>query len=67
MSILLGVVVLLIPYYEGYYAAKYGGVNFFVSILLGVITLCIADLKSYLTRKVNETTLFQRRSNEQNS
>ncbi|MCM1232317.1 MAG: hypothetical protein NC489_19515 [Ruminococcus flavefaciens] len=52
--ILLGTIVLLIPYCEGYYAAKYDGINFFISMLLGIITLYIADLKSYLTIKGNE-------------
>ena len=50
-SIMLGVVVLTIPYAEGVYAAQNDGINQFVSILLGVVTLNLAYLMSYLFRK----------------
>lgn len=49
--IMLGAIVLTIPYYVGYYAAKNDGINFFIQIFFGVITLALADYKSYLNRK----------------
>lgn len=51
LSVILGVIVLMIPYLEGIYVAQNDGINLFVSIILGTITLCLADLKNYIFRK----------------
>ena len=49
--ILLGAIVILIPYGMGKYEALNGNMNFFLYVILGVITLMIAEYKSRLSRK----------------
>lgn len=43
LKIFIGVFVLLIPYFEGYYAAS-NELNVFLQILIGTITLMLANV-----------------------
>lgn len=54
--ILLGAIVLLIPYEMGKYEALNDNMNFFLFVTLGTITLIIAEYKSRLSRKNRENS-----------